>query len=152
MMTRIMHLAPDGDLSEKGHDSASLCRLTRRSQFLDVARDGRKNRSRALTVQVMTRNEGCPGLRVGLTASRHVGTATERNRIKRRLRSATSQAYAAADLQADIVVVARREVLSEPFGRLVGALRRAAGLVPPTGGAVRREIASGPVAPMPSTP
>ena len=59
------------------------------------------------------------GLRIGLTASRHVGNAPVRNRIRRRLRAAALQALGeTAGQPVDLVLVARREVLALPFERL----------------------------------
>jgi ribonuclease P protein component len=120
-------------------------RLRARSEYLAAAK-GRKLRSRALTLQVLDRIVTAPhdsdarepvapaGIRVGFTAARHVGNAPERNRIRRRLRAAARLAYANQPHALDIVAVARREVLGEPFGRLIGALRQAlapAGRKPP---------------------
>lgn len=103
-----------------------LTRLTERSQFLAAASKGRRFRASAFTAQVRDRDEaeaaplpGFTSLRVGLTASRHVGNAPVRNRIRRRLRAAALQALSiAAGQPIDLVLVARRELLSMPFERL----------------------------------
>lgn len=108
-----------------------LTRLTERSQFLAAAGNGRRFRASAFTAQVLDRPapdedatdsaDPAParGLRIGLTASRHVGNAPVRNRIRRRLRVAAQQALQqVADQPLDLVLVARREVLSLPFDRL----------------------------------
>ena len=66
-----------------------------------------------------------PGLRVGLTVTKRVGHATERNRIKRRLRAAVKEAgLAEAGVAADVVVVARRNVLAADYRLLVEDLER----------------------------
>jgi ribonuclease P protein component len=108
-----------------------LARLTQRKQFLAAADRGRRFRSSAFTVQVLDVSpareaEGSDardhdGLRLGLTASRKVGNAVKRNRIRRRLRVAAQQALAEqADRPCD--VVARAETLTAGFRTLVGEL------------------------------
>jgi len=107
-----------------------LARLTERKQFLAAADQGRRFRSSAFTVQVLDAPSrgGCggassEGLRLGLTASRKVGNAVKRNRIRRRLRVAAQQALAAqADRPCDVVVVARPETLTTAFATLVSEL------------------------------
>ncbi len=82
--------------------------------------------------------------------TKKTGTATERNRIRRRLREALRHARAlSTDPDTDYVVVARREVLSLPFPGLVaaleGAVRRAgAQLRKPRGAAKAPRPPSGP--------
>jgi ribonuclease P protein component len=103
-----------------------LTRLTERSQFLAAASKGRRFRASGFTAQVRDRdgNEAGPladqtALRIGLTASRHVGNAPVRNRIRRRLRAAALLALgSAAEQPVDLVLVARRELLAMPFERL----------------------------------
>jgi ribonuclease P protein component len=110
-----------------------LARLTQRKQFLAAADRGRRFRSSAFTVQVLDVSpareaEGSDardhdGLRLGLTASRKVGKAVQRNRIRRRLRVAAQLALAEqADRPCDVVIVARAETLTAGFRTLVGEL------------------------------
>lgn len=102
-----------------------LARLTERKQFLAAAAHGRRFRSSAFTAQVRDAEgeDGREGLRLGLTASRKVGGAVERNRIRRRLREAAKVALAAQSVRdCDIVVVARRECLTADFKALVADL------------------------------
>ena len=110
-----------------------LGRLTRRPDFLAAAK-GRRFHTGRMTVQGLVRpgGEAAEGgaLRFGLTVTKRVGHATERNRIKRRLRSAIAQAGAAHAAKhvvkpADVVVVARRDCLAAPFPVLVEDLGRA---------------------------
>ena len=68
--------------------------------------------------------------RVGFTVSRKVGNATERNRVRRRLREMVRLSGAAALAPGhDYVLIARRPATAAPFERLMadlqGALRRA---------------------------
>lgn len=109
-----------------------LARLTQRKQFLAAAELGRRFRSSAFTVQVLDaplrEADGSDarepeGLRLGLTASRKVGNAVKRNRIRRRLRVAAAEALAAqAGRPCDVVIVARPETLTAGFRTLVGEL------------------------------
>jgi ribonuclease P protein component len=66
------------------------------------------------------------GARVGLTVTKSVGHAVERNRVRRRLKAALR---AAAPLEAerdhDYVLMARREALGRRFTALVDDLRTA---------------------------
>ncbi|PZN98198.1 MAG: ribonuclease P protein component [Hyphomicrobiales bacterium] len=115
-----------------------LARLTQRKQFLAAADQGRRFRSSAFTVQVRDADadeEREPaGLRLGLTASRKVGNAVKRNRIRRRLRVAAAEALAAqADRRCDIVIVARSETLKIGFRMLVNELSVAIDRARPAG-------------------
>ncbi len=80
-----------------------------------------------MTIQVLDREADAPiaGLRVGLTASRKVGTAVERNRARRRLREAAREALAGVAADADIVIVARPETIRAPYLTLVRDIRLA---------------------------
>jgi ribonuclease P protein component len=59
-------------------------RLRQRADFLAVANGPRMN-SAAFLVQSRARGDSGP-VRVGFTVTKKVGTATERNRVRRRLR------------------------------------------------------------------
>ena len=120
-------------------------RLKKRSDFVAAA-SGRRFHTERMTVQGRRRDDA-DGLRIGLTVTKRVGHATERSRIKRRLREATRLAVAklameresaerepilaapcddAADqIAADIVVIARRPVLSAEFDVLIEDFVRA---------------------------
>ncbi len=106
-------------------------RLTRRAQFTAAAK-GRRFHSPRMTVQAVRGAEDAGERpRFGLTVTRKVGNAVERNRIKRRLREALRLHVAADGVPGvDYVIVARRELLSAPFDRIVTdlaeGLRRAA--------------------------
>ena len=106
-----------------------LGRLTKRAEFLRVAR-GRRSPTPRFTLQFRRRDEAnreavC-GARLGLTVTRSVGGAVERNRVRRRLKEALR---AAAPLEAesdhDYVLVARREALGSRFAALVDDVRHA---------------------------
>ncbi len=99
-------------------------RLRQRADFLAVA-NGARATSAAFVVQSLERSDGGP-VRVGFTVTRKNGTATERNRIRRRLRELVKQ----LDLMAmrphsDYVLVGRRAALTRDFSTMLDDLRSA---------------------------
>ena len=109
---------------------ATIERLKKRPDFLAAA-EGRRFHTDRMTAQGRLRDaDGVPGLRLGFTITKRVGHATERNRIRRRLRAAVGLIAAdipdaLASLPADIVLIARRPALNAPFETLAEDLRRA---------------------------
>ncbi|MEQ1769318.1 MAG: ribonuclease P protein component [Devosia sp.] len=99
-----------------------LRRLVKRAQFLNAARGRRSSRS-ALTLQAIAAEATDPG--IGFTVTKKVGTSTERNRVRRRLRAAARACGEQFRPQHDYVVVGRREALSLPFEKLVSDLNSA---------------------------
>jgi ribonuclease P protein component len=108
----------------------SLGRLTKRAEFQRVSRGSRISLE-TFTLQSRRREgtERDPArARIGLTVTKTVGGAVERNRIRRRLKEALR---AAAPLEAesdhDYVLMARREALGRRFAALVNDVRAAFG-------------------------
>jgi ribonuclease P protein component len=106
-----------------GQGEGSVGRLRRRADFL-AAHGGRKAHSALMTVEMWPRGDAEPP-RLGFTVTRRVGTAVERNRIRRRLRSAAAQGLMAVKPGCDYVIIARRAAIDAAFARLVGEMGRA---------------------------
>jgi ribonuclease P protein component len=117
------------DDGKPGLAGEPLGRLSRRSEYQRVAR-GRRVSVETFTLQSRRREEtekkAVSGARVGLTVTRSVGGAVERNRVRRRLKEALR---AAAPLETegdhDYVLMARREALGRRFAALVDDVRTA---------------------------
>jgi ribonuclease P protein component len=84
-------------------------RLSRSADFEAVYRRGRSASSRHLVVYAFARDPSAAATepRVGLTVSRKVGGAVERNRVKRLLREAVARVTPALAADVDLVIVAR---------------------------------------------
>lgn len=105
--------------------AGAIGRLTKRPDFLAAA-SGRRFHTERMSVQGRLRGEDGEGLRFGLTVTRKVGHATERNRIKRRLRAAIREAASGHEsADADVVVIGRRDILAADYRVLIEDLRRA---------------------------
>jgi ribonuclease P protein component len=92
-------------------------RLSRSGEFDRVYRDGSSNATRFLVLYAFPRqNEGERDVRLGVSASRKIGGAVERNRVKRALREAFWGLIERLPENYDFVLVARPE-LSELLER-----------------------------------
>ena len=121
-----------------------LLRLRRRPEFIAVSRFGEKARRGSLVLQradgtavgsrvpSFHRRYACDSsnVLVGFTVTKRVGTATERNRVRRRLREAFFQINSANSepvaLSGVYVAIGRRLALSASFQVLVADLVSAA--------------------------
>jgi ribonuclease P protein component len=89
-------------------------RIRRRPEFQRVYDTGARAHGRFMTV--FTVANGTPSARLGVAATRKIGSAVDRNRAKRLARELFRRHKVAAGL--DIVVVPRREMLDAPFANL----------------------------------
>jgi ribonuclease P protein component len=99
-------------------------RLRQRADFLAVATGARAG-SAAFLVQSLSRDDDGP-VRVGFTVTKKNGTATERNRIRRRLRELVKRLdVMTMRPHSDYVLVGRRAALTCDFATMLGDLRSA---------------------------
>ena len=99
-------------------------RLRQRADFLAVANGARAN-SAAFVVQGRLRDDDGP-IRVGFTVTKKNGTATERNRIRRRLRELVKRSdVIPLRPHHDYVLVGRRAALHRDFATMLDDLRQA---------------------------
>ncbi len=99
-------------------------RLRQRADFLAVANGARAN-SAAFVVQSRHRDDDGP-VRVGFTVTKKNGTATERNRIRRRLRELVKRLdVITMRPHSDYVLVGRRTALYRDFAAMLDDLRSA---------------------------
>jgi ribonuclease P protein component len=99
-------------------------RLRQRADFLAVA-NGARVSAAAFVVQSRRRDDGGP-VRVGFTVTKKNGTATERNRIRRRLRELVKRLDAVSMRpHSDYVLVGRRAALTKDFSSMLEDLRAA---------------------------
>ena len=113
---------------------AVLARLKRRADFLKVAGARKKWVAPGLIVQARPREADArdgkiqvdPAVaRIGFTVSRRVGNAVQRNRARRRLRTAVGAIAGRVAGGVDLVVIGRTETLTRSFPALIEDLTTA---------------------------
>ena len=99
-------------------------RLKKRADFIAAAQGPRVARP-AFVVQSRLRDDTGP-TRIGFTVTKKVGTATERNRVRRRLREMVRLAgVTAPPSPRDYVIVGRRAALDREFPAMIEDFRAA---------------------------
>jgi ribonuclease P protein component len=107
---------------------ARLERLTKRPEYLRVARGRRKAVTPGLVLQAAPLGPSAVGSgpRVGFTASRKVGNAIARNRARRRLKAVARDVFSARTGDAvDYVIIARAATVARGYDALLDDLRLA---------------------------
>jgi len=97
-------------------------RLLKHADFRRVYETGRRHFSANFTAFYVASQFGP---RVGFTVSRALGGAVDRNRMKRRLREATREAWDGFSAAADVVVNPKKSLLTVDFAVLVEEMRKA---------------------------
>lgn len=110
-----------GALSPK----VKVSRLLKRADFVRLAK-GRRWSAPGLVLQMAPMPEAADGVRAGFTATKKLGGAVVRNRVKRRLREV---ARAVLPLYAkpgcDYVLIGREATVTRPFPSLIDDLKQA---------------------------
>ena len=116
-------------------------RLRQRADFVAVA-NGARVSSAAFALQSRARSDQGP-TRVGFTVTKKNGTATERNRIRRRLRELVKRLdVISMRPHHDYVLVGRREALTRDFAVMIDDLRSALKRIDRPAKAFSKETAS----------
>ena len=96
-----------------GQKLTAAQRIRCRPEFERVYKEGARVHGRLMTLFVL--RSGRPS-RLGVAATRKIGSAVHRNRAKRLAREVFRRTPSAAGL--DVVIVPRREMLDAPFERI----------------------------------
>jgi len=110
--------------SPRGRSGAGRGRLSRSADFDRVFRSGRSHACREFVLYVFPRGEESAP-RLGLSVSRKVGGAVERNRVKRLVREAFAAEQERLPAGMDAVVVARRDAQTLAHSEGLAGVRRA---------------------------
>ena len=113
------------DTTGQSHPKVKVSRLIKRADFLRIAR-GRRWSAPGLVLQAAPAAAATSGVRVGFTATKKLGNAVIRNRVKRRLRE-TARAVLPLYAEAghDYVLVGREATAARPLPSLIQDLQQA---------------------------
>lgn len=120
--------------ARSAYSVSKLARLTRRAEFLRAAGRGRRWAAPGLVLQafkrepdqVADRHTPAAQVRYGLTASKKVGSAVQRNRARRRLRALAEEILPCEGLPGtDYVLIARAATVERAYSDLRADLYQA---------------------------
>lgn len=97
--------------------------LKKRAEFVQIAKEGRKAALPGVVLQGRPRTSAAVTgvrVRIGITATRKLGNAVVRNRIRRRLRAAAEIVARFGTPGWDFVLIGRPATLVRPFSALKG--------------------------------
>ncbi len=118
--------ATQGNALSSGKRFPRESRLLRHADFDRVYREGKRHFSTHMTVFYLPRTEPpVAGLRIGLTVSRALGGAVDRNRLRRRMREAVRFTRPASAPALDVVFNPKRSVLKAEFEIVLAEVARA---------------------------
>jgi ribonuclease P protein component len=98
-------------------------RVRKRAEFVEIQSGGVRVNGDCLVFILQRRPEG--PLRLGITASRKIGGAVQRNRARRLIREAFRSVFAELPSALDIVVIVRRPLGERKASDVLGEFRRA---------------------------
>lgn len=119
--------------SEPGKRSSptSVNRVRKRAEYLEIQAGGLRVNGDCLVFILLRRPPGAP-LRLGITASRKIGGAVQRNRARRLIREAFRVVFAELPPALDVVVIVRKplgdrkmQAVLEEWQRALPRIRRA---------------------------
>lgn len=100
-------------------------RVRKRAEYLSIQSRGARVNTDCLVFVLTRREEGAPLTRLGITASRKIGNAVQRNRAKRLIREAFRDVFGELPAALDIVVIVRRPLGERKLADILGEWRRA---------------------------
>jgi ribonuclease P protein component len=100
-------------------------KLLKHSDFQRVYKGGKRHFSGLMTVFFLPRPDGDSGPRVGITVSRALGGAVQRNRIKRRMREAIRMHLAELAYGLDVVFNPKKLVADADFAQIESEVQKA---------------------------
>jgi ribonuclease P protein component len=113
-------------VESRGKRFPRTARLLRHADFDRVYREGKRLFSTHMTVFFMPRTDPpATGLRIGLTVSRALGGAVDRNRLRRRIREAVRMTRPTETLPIDVVINPKKLVLKADFAVVVREVGKA---------------------------
>src|SRR5207245_427153 len=108
--------------SPRGQGLPRTIRIRKRADFLKLERTGRRRAGTCFVVLTQLRENG--GSRIGITASRRVGGAVVRNRVKRLVREFFRRHQHAIVPAQDVVVIARPTAATATYAEVGRELAR----------------------------